>query len=76
MSAAMTVVSIRSLRQRSSLPAASLASSAALSWPITSGPARPTSLLSVVGCGTGWSSGMRANRRQEIESATSRHSVS
>jgi hypothetical protein len=30
----------------------------------------------VVGCGTGWSSGMRQNRRHEIESVTSRHRLS
>ena len=40
------------------------------------GPQRPTSLTRVVGCGTGWSSGMRQNRRHEIESVTSRHRLS
>jgi hypothetical protein len=44
-----------------------------LSAAMVSGPARRTSLLKVVGCGTGCSKEMRANRRQEIESATSRH---
>src|SRR6266487_3142005 len=52
------VVSTRSLRPRSSLSPTSLPSRAALSWSITPGPARRTSLLKVVGCGTGRSSGM------------------
>jgi hypothetical protein len=75
MSASTTVVSILSLRLRSSLSPASLPSSAWLSWPMTSGPARRTSLLKVVGCGTGCPKGMRQNLRQEIESVTSRHRV-
>jgi hypothetical protein len=50
------------------LSAASFASNAALSCSITPGPARRTSLLKVVGCGTGRSRGMRQNLRQEIES--------
>jgi len=37
------------------------------------GPQRRTSLLKVVGWGTGWSSGMRQNRRHDSESLTSRH---
>jgi hypothetical protein len=40
------------------------------------GPARPTSLTRVVGWGTGWSRPMRQTRRHEIESLTSRQSVS
>jgi hypothetical protein len=58
------------LGPRSSLSWASLATSAAFSWPITSGPPRPTSLTSVVGCGTGRSSPRRQNRRHPIESPT------
>jgi hypothetical protein len=76
MSASTTVVSTRSLRARSSLPWASLATSAAFNCSITSGPARPTSLTSVVGWGTGRSSPMRQNRRHPIESATFRHKLS
>jgi hypothetical protein len=34
------------------------------------------SFISVVGCGTAASSGIRQNRRQEIESLTSAHKVS
>jgi len=76
MSASTTVVSILSLRARSSLSAASLASSAVLRAAMVSGPQRRTSLLKVVGCGVGWSSGMRQNRRHEIESPTSLQRVS
>jgi hypothetical protein len=75
MSASTTVVSMRSLRPRRSLSPASLPSNASLSWVIVPGPARPTSLTSVVGCGTGRSNGMRAKRRQVIESPTSQTSV-
>src|SRR4029453_14426379 len=64
-------VSPRSLPPPSSLPWASLATGAAFSSSITSGPARRTSLTSVVGCGTGRSRPMRQNRRQPIESLTS-----
>ncbi len=39
-------------------------------------PQRVVSFINVVGCGTAPSSGMRQNRRQVIESATSRHSDS
>jgi hypothetical protein len=69
-------VSTRSLRARSSLSPASFASSAAFKAVMVSGPQRRTSLLRVVGWGTGWSSGMRQNLRHEIESPTSRHRVS
>jgi hypothetical protein len=53
-----------------------LGTSAWLSCSMTSAPARPTSLTRVVGWGTGRSSPIRQNRRQEIESATSRHRLS
>ena len=76
MSASTMVVSTRSLRARSSLSVASLPSSAVLSCSAAAVPQRRTSLLRVVGCGTGWSSGMRQNRRQAIESPTSRQRVS
>jgi hypothetical protein len=57
---------------RSSLASASLPRSIPLSCSIVSGvsgPARRTSLTSVVGCGTGWSRLMRQNRRQPIGSS-------
>ncbi len=76
MSASITVVSMRSLRHRSSLSSTSLPSWAAFSSPTVCGPLRRTSLISVVGCGTGAASGIRQNRRQLNESPTSRHRVS
>jgi hypothetical protein len=39
-------------------------------------PQRVVSFINVVGCGTAPSSGIRQNRRQVIESLTSRHSDS
>jgi hypothetical protein len=70
------VVSARSRAVRSSLPSAALASSASLHASTAAVPQRVVSFISVVGCGTWPSRRMRQNRRQLIESATSRHSVS
>jgi hypothetical protein len=67
MSASITVVSMRSLRHRSSLSSTSLPSSALLSCSTVCAPLRRTSLISVVGCGTGEASGMRQNRRHLSE---------
>jgi hypothetical protein len=76
MSASTTVESTRSLRARSTRVWANLTSRAALSCSTVSGPARRTSLTRVIECGTGWSRPRRQNRRQPIESATSRHKLS
>ena len=61
---------------RSSLPSAALASSASFSPATAASPHRVVSFISVVGCGTQASSGIRQNRRQEIESLTSAHRLS
>lgn len=61
---------------RNNLDSAALAKSASLSPSTAADPQRVVSFINVVGCGTAPSSGMRQNRRQVIESATSRHSDS
>jgi hypothetical protein len=53
-----------------------LANSVSLSPSTAAEPHRVVSFINVVGCGTAPSSGIRQNRRQVIESATSRHSDS
>jgi hypothetical protein len=70
------VVSARSRVVRSSLACAALASNASLQPSTAAVPQRVVSFISVVGCGTRPSSGTRQNRRQVIESATSRHRLS
>jgi hypothetical protein len=55
---------------------AALASSASFSPATASSPHRVVSFISVVGYGTLASSGIRQNRRQEIESLTSAHRLS
>jgi hypothetical protein len=70
------VVSARSRVVRSSLASAALASSASLQPSTAVVPQRVVSFINVVGCGTCPSNGIRQNRRQLIESATSRHRVS
>ena len=74
--AATTVVSARIRVVRNSLASAALANSASLSPSIAADPHRVVSFINVVGCGTAPSSGIRQNRRQVIESVTSRHSDS
>ena len=74
--ASTTVVSARTLSVRSSLAAAALASSASLSPATASSPHRLVIFINVVGCGTRVPNGIRQNRCQEIESATSRHNTS
>jgi hypothetical protein len=71
-----TVVSARTFSVRSSLPVAALASSVSFSASTAVGPQRVVIFISVVGWGTRVPSGMRVNRCQLIESATSRHSDS
>jgi hypothetical protein len=74
--AAITVVSARTRAVRSSLLAAALAHSASFSPATASSPHRVVSFISVAGCGTLPSSGIRQNRRQVIESLTSAHRLS
>jgi hypothetical protein len=75
-SAHTTMVSARTLSVRNSLPAAALATSAALSPATAASPQRLVIFINVVGCGTRTPNGIRQNRCQEIESATSRHNIS
>ena len=70
------MVSARTRATRSSLCPAAFAHSASFSPATASWPHRVVSFISVVGCGTLPSSGIRQNRRQEIESATSAHRLS
>ena len=70
------MVSARSRLVRSSFASAALASNASFNPSTAAAPQRVVSFISVVGCGTAPSSGIRQNRRHVIESATSRHSVS
>ena len=70
------MVSARSRAVRSSFPPAALASSASFSPATAALPHRAVSFISVVGCGTVPSSGIRQNRRHEIESLTSAHKLS
>jgi len=59
-----------------SFASAAFASSASLSPFMAAVPHRVVSFISVVGCGTGTSSGIRQNTRHVIESETSRHRLS
>jgi hypothetical protein len=61
---------------RSSFCPAALAHSASFSPATAPSPQRRVSFISVVGCGTCPSSGIRQNRRQLIESLTSAHKLS
>ena len=70
------MVSARSRAVRSSFASAALASSASLQPSTAAVPHRVVSFINVVACGTRPSSGIRQNRRQVIESATSRHRLS
>ncbi len=74
--AATTVVSARTRPVRSSFCSAALAHSASFSPATAASPHRVVSFISVVGCGTLPSSGIRQNRRHEIESLTSAHKLS
>jgi hypothetical protein len=71
-----TVVSTRIRVQRSSFASAALASRASFNPSTAAGPHRVVNFINVVGCGTGWSSPIRQNCRQVIESDTSRHNAS
>jgi hypothetical protein len=70
------VVSTRTRAVRSSLFWAALAHSASFSPATASSPHRLVSFISVVGCGTRPSIGIRQNRRHVIESLTSAHRLS
>jgi len=61
---------------RSTFAWTALASNASFNPSIAAVPQRVVSFINVVGCGTLPSNGMRQNRRQVIESATSRHNDS
>jgi hypothetical protein len=74
--ALITVVSARTLAVRSNFAPAAFAHSASFSPATASPPHRLVSFISVAGCGTLPSIGIRQNRRQEIESATSWHRLS
>jgi hypothetical protein len=74
--AGTTVVSTRTREMRNSFASAALASSASFNPSTAALPHRVVNFINVVGCGTDPSSGIRQNRRQMIESATSRHNVS
>ena len=65
------MVSARTLSVLMTLFSAALASSASFSPATARSPQREVIFISVVGCGTAWSSGTRQNRRQAMESATS-----
>ena len=70
------MVSARIRWVRNSFASAALANSASLSPSTAALPQRVVSFINVVGCGTDPSSGIRQNRRQVIESDTSRHNDS
>jgi hypothetical protein len=74
--AGTTVVSARSRPVRSSFASAARASSASFRPSTAALPHRVVSFISVAGCGTLPSSGIRQNRRQVIESLTSAHTLS
>jgi hypothetical protein len=67
------VVSARSLLVLSTLASAALASSASFRPSMALVPHRVVIFINVVGCGTATPKGIRQNRCQLIESATSRH---
>jgi hypothetical protein len=70
------VVSDRSRDVRNSFCPAALASKASFRPCTAALPHRLVSFISVVGCGTLPSSGIRQNRRHVIESETSAHKLS
>ena len=74
--AGITVVSAGTRAVRSSLFPAAFAHSASFSPATAPSPHRVVSFISVVGCGTLPSIGIRQNRRHEIESLTSAHRLS
>jgi len=74
--AGITVVSARTRLVRNNFASTALASSASFSPSTAVLPHRVVSFINVVGCGTAPSNGIRQNRRQVNESATSRHSDS
>jgi len=71
-----TVVSARSLVVRSTLASVALAKRVSFRPCTAAEPQRVVSFINVVGSGIFASSGIRQNRRQVIESPTSRHRLS
>ena len=74
--AGTTVVSARTRFVRTTFASTALASSTRFNPSTAVDPHLVVSLISVVGCGTAPSNGIRQNRRQVNESLTSRHDVS
>ena len=70
------MVSARTRPVRTTFACTALASRARFNPSTALGPHRVVSFISVVGCGTATWNGIRQNRRQVNESATSRHSAS
>ena len=70
------MVSARTRPVRNTFASAALANNASLSPSTAALPHRVLSVINVVGCGTAPSNGIRQNRRQVIESLTSRHNDS
>jgi len=75
-SASTTVVSARTRLVLRTFAAAALASSVSFNPSTAAVPQRVVIFIKVVGCATVPPSGIRQNRCQEIESATSRHNGS
>jgi hypothetical protein len=70
------VVSARTRLVRNTFASTAVANNASLSPATAALPHRVLSFINVVGCGTDPSNGIRQNRRQVIESLTSRHNDS
>ena len=70
------MVSARTRSVRNTFASAALVSNASLSPCTAALPHRVLSFINVVGCGTAPSNAIRQNRRQVIESLTSRHNDS
>jgi hypothetical protein len=76
MSAGTTVVSARNQSMSTTPASTAAASSPAFNSSINPGPQRVVIFINVDGCGTDSPIGIRQNRRQVNESATSTHKVS
>ena len=74
--AGTTVVSARTRLVRNTFASTALTSNASFNPSTAALPHRVVSFISVVGCGTAPSNGIRQNRRHVIESVTSRHNDS
>jgi hypothetical protein len=71
-----TVVSARTFPVFTNFASTALASSVSFNAATVASPHRVVIFIRAVGCGTRPSMSIRQNRRHEIESLTSRHSVS